>query len=1106
MSVNPSPNPGSPGQVIHGSSGNMPAVAGSPNHQRPEPIAEHDRIAPRVMPAASTLGSNKEYSDVVINFFDTLKVVAENGHPKKFVQTEYLSRTAEQLEPLRSSSVQLANIARYPADLFKVLDIILSGPPRTTRDTYTDIIKVFTESQEVMLALKTIYKPPATVEGDDVLIMPFMEWCKTAKESLIHLGSRCRMAVEALTIRNKARTELDRLSRMYDELTATLRNRESVNAQAQKVVWLRGILVEVLDQYFKTYNQVQCDHARLFLRRFNIVDQFVFEDIERRLTDSLGLWETYPTVQDMDVYALNVYKTISADLAPFLEKIRTFTPTAYEQNQMQVNCISPKMAKLKIDANTYITSDEATLGQGNSLIKQMDNLRVSINNLQLSGHYFDESSMGLTQDEFEVLYAKCRDKVAAEESKKSLRDHRDKIEAQELAKSSMGSANLLSINPLKGIDTWLSFVRSHQEVVALHESDQIRKAVTLKALVVKEDKAACLDLPYTEMMTWLRNKYDDPNMLVRIVEGLKRLPPATSDKTSYHNLTQFATAMNQLKLHHSESKLDKSTRHDLLRILLVREHLMQFIAEEREFEKTLKGDDSDDPNDAISVVSAGNDEDKELQRREFYVQRMEHFLSIIRSMCTTITAHTSTKSTKPKGSSRTRGYAAIPSQPGNTSVSNHICVLCKVQHKDGLGNTMLSLAKCPKFKKLSTQARFDLVNKVKYCKRCLKDKTYSNHDNGCEESISRGNNCKNHDPPSTSHHVMLCLEKGKQSKQGKGPSDSTPKKSKKPYYKKSKSSNNSVSVQGATPPAMSCTNPNAAFQYQVTPVVPQPGTPVSQQPAPAPVQQTTSHMANVTSPLQRTPTHPAPAPVFETFTPRLLNTTRAFLANPGAPVEHDCELVRELMSCATYVTAIANTQFGEDVNLLCMQDTGSGLGFCTLDAAKRLNLPQNGSWHGSIQTLDGDHEGVYPVYGLLLKDIHGQVHWVKLLGVHHIGKKSAIPQQRFTTMCQSFGLDPGSCQNTQGDFDILLGVDSCSLLADRAPQFTSAMFPEAAVFHSILSPYYFIVGAAGSPLDRDVRTCSYRCEQNIPNHFMPQRWHRQQAIAQTGSAFRVRYF
>jgi len=1104
MSASPSSNSGSSGQAVHGAGNNLPAAPGSTNQEMPEPIAEHDRIAPRVMPPASTLASNKEYSDVVISFFATLVIVEENGNSKKYVQTDFLRRAAEQLEPIKQSCDQLARIARYPSDLFKVLDVITSGPPRPTRDAYTDVVKVLTESKEVMPALKLIYKPSTTLEGDDILIKPLMDWCQAAKDSLIYLGSRSRMAVEALTIRNRAKTELDRLSRMYDELTSTLCNRESVNKQAQRVVWLRQKFVEILDRYFKTHDQVQCDHAKLFLRQFTVVDQFDFEDIERRLQDSLGLWNTYPNVPNMDVYALTAYKSISDTLSPFLEKIRTFTPTAYEQSQMQVNCMSPKMAKLKVDANTYITSDEATLGQGNSLIKQMDNMRVLVQNLQLSGHFFDETALGLTQDEFEVLYAKCKDKVSAEESKKSLRDHRDKIEAQELAKSSMGSANLLSINPLTGIDTWLSFVRSHAEVVVLHESDQIRKAVTLKALQNKEDKAACLDLTYTEMMTWLRNKYDDPSQIVRIVETLKKLPAATSDKTSYHNLTKFSTAMNQLKLHNSENKLDKSTRHDLLRILLVREHWMQFIAEERDFEKTLKGDDPADPNDAASIVSAGNDEDKELQRREFYVERMEHFLSVIRSMCTTVSTHTSTKSTKQGSSSRTRGYAAIPSQAGNTNVSNHNCVVCKVQHKDNLGNVMLSLARCPKFKKMTPQARFDLVKKLNYCKRCLKDRSQSNHTTGCEESISRGRNCNNHDPPSTSHHVMLCLDQGKKSKEGKGSTNSTPKKPKKPYYKKSSSYNNAISA-GATPPAQP--PPSAAVQYQMSPVVNQPGTSVSQQPAQAPAQQTTSHMANVTSPSQG---NLAPPPVFQTFTPRLLNTTRAFLANskPGVPIEHDCELVRELMSCATYVTAIANTLLGEDVTLLCMQDTGSGLGFCTFDAVRKLNLPQTGTWHGVIQTLDGDHEGTYPVFGLFLRDIRGITHWVKLLGVPHIGKKSSIPQQRFTSMCQSFGLDPGSCQNTQGDFDILLGVDSCTLLADRAPQFTSALFPDAAVFHSILSPYYFLVGAAGSPLDKDVRTCTYRCEQNIPNHFMPQRWHRQQAIAIAPSGLnpKVKYF
>ena len=172
------------------------------------------------------------------------------------------------------------------------------------------------------------------------------------------------------------------------------------------------------------------------------------------------------------------------------------------------------------------------------------------------------------------------------------------------------------------------------------------------------------------MMTWLKNKYDNPNTLVRIIKNLKRLPPASSDKASYHNLNQFSMAMNQLKIHQCQNKLDKSTRHDLLRILLVREHLMQFIAEERNFERTLKGDDTDDPNDAASVGSAGNDDEKESERREFYIHRMEHFLSVIRSLYTTISP--TTKATKTPTGSRSRGYSSVPSQQSEGQIKEHI--------------------------------------------------------------------------------------------------------------------------------------------------------------------------------------------------------------------------------------------------------------------------------------------------------------------------------------------------------------------------------------------------------------------------------------------------
>ena len=1081
---------GTSGQNVPAASISVSNTTGVGNQEKPPPTAEHDRIAPRVMPTASPLTSNKTYSDIVINFFNTLTVVAENGgQPKRYVHTKFLRSSEAELEPYRASCDQLARLSQYPSDLYKVLDIITTGPPQSTREAYAEIVKTFTESAEVIPALKLLFKPARALEGDDIVIKPFMDWCQVAKNSITFVGTKCRYAVEAVTLKNKAKSELEKLSRMYDELTSTLCNRESVNQQAQLVVWLRRTFVETMDAFFKTHDQVQADHAKLYLRNFQLSNQFEFENFERLLNASnLGLWNNYVNVQEFDIYSLEVYRTISNGLSPFLEKIRTFAPTAYELSQTQAACLSPKMIKLKDDANAYISSDVQSIGQGTSLIKQMDNLRVLMQNLQLSGHFMNDAALGLTQEEFEVLYASCKDKVTSEESKKNLRDHRDKIEAQELAKSSIGSANLLQINPLKGIDTWLSFLRSHQEVVALHENDQIRKAVTLKALHVKEDKAACQDLQYQEMMVWLKSKYDDPNMLVRIVEGLKRLPPATNDKTSYHNLTQFSTAMNQLKIHQSQNKLDKSTRHDLLRILLVREHLMQFIAEEREFEKELKGEDSDDLTDAMSVVSAGNDDDKELRRREFYISRMEHFLSVIRSMCTTIMPNG--KDPKPARGSRSKGFATMPSnQTTGANPSNYVCVICKVAHRDNLGNNFLSLAKCPKFKKMGVQARFDLVNKIKYCKRCLKDRSFSDHSaNGCEDSIARGRHCPNHDPPSTTHHIMLCLDQGK-NKPSKGQNKKPTGNSKKTGYKKSKTNNNATGTQ----PSSETQSPNPNPAYHTAAQSPATAMPVAanqqQNMVPAQVQQTQSHMVNVGN--QSNP----PGQLYQTFTPRLLNTTRAFLANRGAPVSHDCDMVRSLMSCATYVTAVANTRTGEYLTMLAMQDTGSGLGFITFDAARQLNLPQTSTWHGSIQTLDGEHDGIYPVFELFLIDVHQRPHLVKLLGVPSIGEKRPIPHDNFLAICHSFGLDPGATQNTAGNFDILLGVDSCHLLADRVPSFKSDIFPHAAVYHSILSPHYFIVGASGSPLDADVRTCTYRCEQYLDhqNHFLPYQWHRQQA-------------
>ena len=180
MSASPAAAPGSYGQALPVGNPNVVTAPGNNNHERPMPTAEHDKITPRVMPLAAALMNNKEYTDV-------------NGDTKRYVQTSFLNITEGQLDPLKSSCDQLGRVARYPGNLFKVLDIVTSGPPRSTRDAYTDIVKVLTGSKEVIPALKVLYELQAALEGDNIMIYPFMQWCHAAKKSLTFFASRCRL-------------------------------------------------------------------------------------------------------------------------------------------------------------------------------------------------------------------------------------------------------------------------------------------------------------------------------------------------------------------------------------------------------------------------------------------------------------------------------------------------------------------------------------------------------------------------------------------------------------------------------------------------------------------------------------------------------------------------------------------------------------------------------------------------------------------------------------------------------------------------------------------------------------------------------------------------
>ena len=55
MSASPAAAPGSSGQAVPVGNPNVVTAPGNNNHERQTPTAEHDKIAPRVMPLAAAL-------------------------------------------------------------------------------------------------------------------------------------------------------------------------------------------------------------------------------------------------------------------------------------------------------------------------------------------------------------------------------------------------------------------------------------------------------------------------------------------------------------------------------------------------------------------------------------------------------------------------------------------------------------------------------------------------------------------------------------------------------------------------------------------------------------------------------------------------------------------------------------------------------------------------------------------------------------------------------------------------------------------------------------------------------------------------------------------
>ena len=304
--------------------------------------------------------------------------------------------------------------------------------------------------------------------------------------------------------------------------------------------------------------------------------------------------------------------------------------------------------------------------------------------------------------------------------------------------------------------------------------------VVRNSLQNETDKRYCQDLNHEDMMTYLRMKYDDPNLIPDLIKEVIRLPRASTYSISHNNICQFQQMYMHLQRHKAEYRLDGATIDQLIPVLLPEKFQVDYFRskrlKEREWKKEFTSDLTSDGDDDISI-SSHNDEGLEELRREHFITEIAECLPIMRQLMKNVSesSHNDRKSISSlqgKGRDSKTTSQMVHHEEDSDSNSNDdssdtdssepYCPVCFIVHYDKKGNVLQSLSRCPKFKTLDSKTRLRVVKRSNYCKKCLRIKDAQTHQDGkCQWADERNVVCHNHDTPSVSHHPYLCLPQHK---------------------------------------------------------------------------------------------------------------------------------------------------------------------------------------------------------------------------------------------------------------------------------------------------------------------------------------------------------
>ena len=694
--------------------------AASPDYTIPGEMSAF--VPPILPPWNGKCRTSEEYVKLIKSFYKLLRLkdVMVNGNNHQILNIKFMGQPGQSLAGIKQATADLANIKPNITGLHCLFQTIMRGSIDFHVSHIASTCVQSFESQNVNGKLVETVGNEADnqLEPEYLYILLVHRFIPKCQKSLSFIHKKARMAIEFYYQVEHLRDDIAKLKNDFQLMLTSLANRASVNSLLQHVMNNKKKAMTELKEYCSFWDsQAYQDTLSIFEERLSVFGTIHFDETDAP-GDNLTTWIQHKTIYSHLVKApeikpetIAIFKTITEEIAPIIDGVRSFNPSPLEQAQEKAVYMRNSVLRIKRDAQLFLSSEsEKTKGKGTSLLDKIKSIRTVIDSLELSGLVVNHDTVGITQDELEEFYVHISNILAEKEHQLKIDEEKQKAVNQELAKG----APELQLPPLNGFSSWLNFRKAINEIMPLHNNPLIKKQILLKGLKNKEDLSRCQSMDYEEAFKYLVQRYESSALIPGLIDELLKLTPASSDKQAYENLTQLISTTSMLQSYQQMDKLDSNCRSKLVFILLHREFQLDFLKEQVIYEESIKKEVAEDRMlDGISEITCLQTAEVEAKRRTWWLEQMGRYLIVARELTKTLKE----KKEKSQSLAFSTGSEDVVDPPVETVEA---CPVCNDVHLV-MGKCMVSLAKCPIFtnKDYSVEKRREVVKRYNFCIRCL---------------------------------------------------------------------------------------------------------------------------------------------------------------------------------------------------------------------------------------------------------------------------------------------------------------------------------------------------------------------------------------------------